>query len=373
VDKIAVLIVGELPPKPGGIASVVSTILDSDYLNEKFSFHGYDITSKQRFANTEKTGIRISGIFRRIRKAIKLLQLVNYYKPEIIHYHVVSDLSFYSDALNLFLLKFTKCKVVFHFHNDPISEISVFPPKHSKGIKNIIFRWVIIKVDAFVVLGDKYAQFIESQYPSKKTHVLNNCIRERNCSGTQDERTGDLIVLYMARLSELKGIFDLLLLAQMCQENELNIQFIVAGNYNTSAEQAAVQSFLINLNLENIEFVGVVFGDKKAGILSRVDVLLFPSQYEGFPITILELAQNKKPSIAYNIGMLNEIIIHNHTGYIVPYLDRNELYKHLLKYYNNRELISEHGNNAFNHISSRFSRYLFEKRLESIYRNVMQY
>ena len=52
-------------------------------------------------------------------------------------------------------------------------------------------------------------------------------------------------------------------------------------------------------------------------ILSAIDALVLTSLWEGLPISVLEAMASSKPVVATNTGGISEVVIENHTGFLV--------------------------------------------------------
>ena len=109
---------------------------------------------------------------------------------------------------------------------------------------------------------------------------------------------------------------------------------------------------------------------KKLLLLEDVDILIFPSIYEGFGVSILEASYFEVPTIAYNLGMIEEIIINDKTGFVIEKRNIEEMYKALIYLYKNRNKISEFGMNAKKHLQNTYSKHLFESTLLDYYKNI---
>ncbi|MFB0562634.1 MAG: glycosyltransferase family 4 protein [Candidatus Lokiarchaeia archaeon] len=66
-----------------------------------------------------------------------------------------------------------------------------------------------------------------------------------------------------------------------------------------------------------ITFTGQVSHYLIPRILSKADVFILPSLWEGMPTTILEAMAAKVPVIATNVGGVNEVVKNEKTGIII--------------------------------------------------------
>lgn len=366
-----ILIVGEVPPKPGGAAAVVGAICESPLLTLHYEFVLFDPTSRARFAKTGKDSIGWENVVRRLWVLVRLMVRVAIVRPALVHYHVFSDFSFLADALNIFALRMFGLKVICHYHNDPTSPYSIFPTGREKNWKNQFFVRTIRACDQFVFLGERFRRFAFEGFKVENVVVLHNCAyalpkAEGRPSVT---RSRGLIALYLGRLSRLKGIFDFLALANICRQAGINIEFIVAGNPNTPQDRELVDEMVIRENLGSIRFLGVVRGEEKNELLATSDLLVFPSLYEGFPISILEAAMFGVPSIVYRIGMMDEIIVDGETGLIVDQGNVQALFENVRRLEGNRKGLAQMGANARAHVLRNFSYEKFETSTYAIYLN----
>jgi len=151
----------------GGVSSVSDTMLYSKLLNKEFNFFTLSTSNNLIYKETDKTGVKISQILRRLKLLIKIIGSVIKIKPHLIHYHTVGDYSFLSDLINLVVIKAMGFKVIFHYHNDPTSEFSKFPSQNKKNWKSLLFQFGINKCNIFIVLGEKYKSFIYNNFKDK--------------------------------------------------------------------------------------------------------------------------------------------------------------------------------------------------------------
>lgn len=107
--------------------------------------------------------------------------------------------------------------------------------------------------------------------------------------------------------------------------------------------------------LENVEMYGSFDGISSLPV-QNFDVLLFTSQWEGLPTTLIEMISLGLPIIASKVGGIPELIIDNETGYLIdPYDDADQFVQRLKKLYNDRSDLPRILDNAYNLVVSRHS------------------
>lgn len=113
----------------------------------------------------------------------------------------------------------------------------------------------------------------------------------------------DKIVLFVGRVSQLKGI-DVLLKAAKIYENEKTLTLIVGdGEYRKDL------NILKNeLNLKNIVFLGSKRHNELREIYNISDVLVLPSRKEALPLVAIEALACGTPAIVTNQSGMDKII-----------------------------------------------------------------
>ncbi|MEO7860547.1 MAG: glycosyltransferase [Nitrospirales bacterium] len=124
----------------------------------------------------------------------------------------------------------------------------------------------------------------------------------------------EVIIVCVARLSPRKRI-DLLLdsLALLPKTNlKWNCLILGSGPLN---EELRARSAGLDLAAA-VQFVGFIEDIKP--YLMAGDLYVSPSDKEGFPLTLLEAMACGLPCVATKIGGHDEIVVHDHTGLLVP-------------------------------------------------------
>lgn len=108
------------------------------------------------------------------------------------------------------------------------------------------------------------------------------------------------------------------------------------------------------LTLTNVIALGALENSVVKKVVSKSDMLILTSEYEGIPVAILEALALSKPVVATDVGAINEIIIDGYNGYLVNPENINEIMPKLInKAYMNRNVL---GSNSFKIINSKFNK-----------------
>jgi glycosyltransferase involved in cell wall biosynthesis len=91
-----------------------------------------------------------------------------------------------------------------------------------------------------------------------------------------------------------------------------------------------VRRLVLERGLESrVDFLGA--RDDVADILARSQIFILPSNWEGFPLTILEAMRAGLPVVASDVGGVREAVVEGVTGYLIPRDDVRTLTERLTR------------------------------------------
>lgn len=126
-------------------------------------------------------------------------------------------------------------------------------------------------------------------------------------------------VLYFGRLSQEKGVYELL----RAMARLPHIPLVIAGD---GPERPRLESVARELNLNQVLFAGMVHGEKLQKLIAGCRFSVFPSHaYETLGKSILESYAWGRPVIASDLGSRRELVEHGVTGVLYSDGDREQL------------------------------------------------
>ena len=266
--------------------------------------------------------------------------LLTHREFKIVHIHGASRISFYRKYLFFSSARFLKRKVIYHIHGGAYPK---FYQNSNRFTKQMI-RSMINNSDAIITLSSKWENYFKKEFSPKEVYILNNAISKATHCTAPLPHTDRLVLLYLGRISEEKGLFDLVDLIRKHKEYFSDkIKLILGG----LGDDKRLMDLIKKNNLEDmIEYVGWVDGKKKAFLLNRCDLFILPSLHEGLPISILEAMSYKKPIIATDVGGVSSIVLDKINGVLVPPLSQQELFDAIHFFVDHKELLGEYGSNS---------------------------
>ena len=169
---------------------------------------------------------------------------------------------------------------------------------------------------------------------------------------------------YVGRWSDEKRPEIFLEIAKQVQKNTQNFQFYMAGTGMKS-------------NLDQIENAGVVFlgeltsNEELSCLYKDLSLLLITSEYEGFPMVIMESMVQGVISISTNVGGISEHITNNKNGILIRNTTKEEIVVDFIKAIEqlvyNREKMQEMGKNAFQYAQNKFDINSFNENYKELF------
>jgi glycosyltransferase involved in cell wall biosynthesis len=153
-------------------------------------------------------------------------------------------------------------------------------------------------------------QILRSRYPQvQQTLVISNAAFINQASAPVVElRSGCRVIGHLSNLSQAKGIFEVVELAEWAEREKLDFEFRIAGPFedeNVRREFNARTS-----SLKNIRYLGPLYGEEKQRFFEELDAFVFPTQYrnEAEPLVLLEALSHGCPVISYDRGCISALI-----------------------------------------------------------------
>lgn len=146
----------------------------------------------------------------------------------------------------------------------------------------------------------------------KRIHVVydgydhKNCYPERNTDVLKKYKINGPYVMYIGALDPRKGILDIVEAFGQIEKKYEDLKLVLAGGLDTRfVEQMKKIQEIPYVN--KIFFTGYITDEEKRRLLSSAEFFMFPSEYEGFGIPVLEAMACGCPVITTNVSSLPEV------------------------------------------------------------------
>jgi len=303
----------------------------------------------------EKEGIDVRYLGKKLGLDLsiigKMIKIFKAEKPDVIHTH----LYVMKYAIPAAIIAGVK-KRVHTVHNIAVKENDYIARK----INNIFYKMFRVIP---VALSDLIRDSIVEEYRIKKERIpvvyngvnLSKCIPKNEYSFE-----GNFIILHIGRFSNQKNHMRLVEGFYLFHQRYPNTELWLIGD---GENKVKVEDYLKENGLVgSVKFLGLqknVFE-----YLRKADIFTLPSDYEGFPMTLIEAMGTGLPIVATNVGGVPDML--NNESAMLIKKDVNELANAFEQYYNNEELRKKHGVNVLQQ-SRKFSAEMMAMNYCNIY------
>ncbi|OUR85150.1 hypothetical protein A9Q75_00165 [Colwellia psychrerythraea] len=273
-------------------------------------------------------------------------------KFDIIHIHSPHALKFLS-----YILPLLNKKIIYTRHGAGALEPAwILVHKKAKRFIDII---TCVSQESLEVFHQTHGW---TDIPS---YVIDNGVLIKPLCSSIKEST-KLHIGSVGRMIPLKNQLSLLRSIVLLPEE---IQREVEVNFFGDGECLSQLKQFYQNNITNIavNFHGMV-SDREL-IYSKIDVLVVTSETEGLSMVIIEAMANRIPVIATDVGGNPKLVINEQTGWLFSYNDDEKLSEYIQRINDDRQVIMDYGDSAFDYVSANFTINSAAKKYATLYAN----
>lgn len=241
--------------------------------------------------------------------------------------------------------------------------------KHTKSffrkyITNNLIKRYYKSVDIAVAQSQGMASDLVKKFnfDEKKIVIINNAMNplfEAEAKETQKQNLKENYILYVGRLEQQKGLTFLLDSFKMLKDKNVMLYLVGNGSQRQELEMLS-KEYGINERIKFVEYTRDVIDYYK-----RAKITVLSSYFEGFPNVLVESIACGTPVVSFDLPSgPNEIIIENKNGYLVDYLDCQQLAEKI-----DKSLLNEWDESIIKTTSMRYSK----ENIMSKYRDLFLY
>lgn len=165
--------------------------------------------------------------------------------------------------------------------------------------------------DRMILLTEPCRSSLVDNGWTKATHVIPNFIDIQDLPESFPPVSQRDQILYLGRMDEEKGIFDILRVADRMPD----YSFIFVGNF---ADKSQEDDFADRIaKLDNASWLGPMYDRRKYDILAHSRYLLFPTRRDEFPMTLIESTLLGCIPLVTLVGSVGEIIEDGFNGFFI--------------------------------------------------------
>ena len=168
------------------------------------------------------------------------------------------------------------------------------------------------KVDTIFAVSDELKKYLVTKgFHDKKIVVTGNAVEAELINKALTDGRYSLDALFVGRINEQKGVFDMLEVLSEVVKKYPNFQLGIVGKGDSSTESEFKKKINEMKLKDNVQLFGYVVGQEKYNIIKSSRVFWSLSRSESFGLALLEAVASGKPALVYGIQAYNKIYLDN--------------------------------------------------------------
>lgn len=282
-----------------------------------------------------------SSNFRKNKRIVR--NLVNSINPDLIHLHGAEN-AYYSSTVLQFVDKYPLILTVQGFISKSLSINNKWILKRIqienqilKSLNNAFYRTKTMAKD--ILVFNPEMKLFWNTYPSTGIKYIDHPVKKYD-------------LVFFARVSIEKGIYDLLEAVAIIKKIRQNIKLCIIGGGITDD----LKEFAVKLDVQNnIYWAGFLPTQKDVhAMASQARVSVLPTYHDIISGTILESMFLKLPVVAYNVGSIHEVNEKEEIISLVEKLNIKELAKSIEYLLNNPDIQKQRAEKAYQRANEMF-------------------
>lgn len=180
-----------------------------------------------------------------------------------------------------------------------------------------------------------------------------------------------IIILTVARLVEEKGLkYSIMAINEILKKNsDLTLKYYIVGE---GPLEESLKKLVKELKLEGvIKYLGSLDQVEVSKEMLKAHIFLLPSIAEALPVVLMEAQAIGLPVIATNVGSVDEVVINQKSGFIVPVRDVGALAEKLEYLIEHPEIWLEMGRYGRKYIEEKYNIKKLNEKIVEIYKNLI--
>lgn len=296
---------------------------------------------------------------------MKLVSFLKERKFDIIHTHMYNA-SFYG-------------RVGAFLSGIPVIISAVHNTYAKRKLHRIIINLLLSKITKIIFVGTPAVKEDVKKYdhiPDEKIEILSYGVDTDKFLKKYDRDVirknlglapGDFIVGSVARLEKAKGQKYLIEAVQILKDKGLNVKCLVIGS--GSLEQELRNQVIAKEVEDRVFFLGT--RNDLPELFSVMDMFVFPSLWEGLPLSLLSAMAAELPIITTHVGGIIDVIEDCKDGLVVPDSNAPAIASAIEKILENKELRNMLSENARQKVLQCYSAESMTRKLEVKYEELI--
>ncbi len=335
------------PETRGSIASVV----------DAYRAHGVFKRWPVDYIATHTSGGALANARATLNALRRFMTVLLRHRRAVLHVHSAPQASFWIDCLFMALAAAARCPVILQLHGGGFDR---FHDAASSPARAAI-RFFLERAACVIAPSESLRHWVRTITRKAQVSCVPSPVLVQKISR---EATRPNMVLFLGRLEQNKGVFDLLEAISALRSAIPDVRLVCAGE----GDRRGVARYAERLGIADaVQFAGWVGPSGKRALLESAAAFVLPSYTAGLPVSLLEAMAAGVPVIASPIGGIPEVVVDGVSGFLVAPGDIQTLQRLLRKLLVDRKLADRIGSAARESVRLRFSPERTIPQIEELY------
>ena len=324
-----ILMFGPGLSRSGGVRSVAKTYL------EAWDYSRHYVT----YISTSVEGNHLNKLIAYARAHIDFARNIVSDRPSIIHVHFSWRASFWRKAIIAGITKLLNIPLVMHCHSSRFDRFFDQAPR--------VIKWLIqaniSMADLLLVVSPEWKQYFSKLAPDVQIRTMPNPVTIPNDASAKLGNESESMVLFVGRMQEHKGIYDLIKAIPKVLAKQPDVRFVLAGDGEVEAIRSIIRAQSWN---SQVVVPGYLQSDERDRYLGEAAIFVLPSHNEGLPVAMLEAMAHSIPVVSCPVGGVPQVVLEGETGLLVPVGQADRLVEAIVQLLSKPEQRHRMGRNA---------------------------
>lgn len=253
--------------------------------------------------------------------------------------------------------------------------MSLYCNYYPHKLSSIYLSWIlkafyeksnIKRIKNFICRTKWDTEFIRTYNPHAKIHSNWELIREDFFGDHNDHKSKNL--LFLGGTNQFKGLQETLKCYDLLRKRGANLHLRICGQSSPEKVIKLIKRDRLELKCDEIEFTGLLSGEKLVEVFKDSLCLLHPSYLDNSPNSICEAQVSGLPVIASSVGGVPSLIENNVTGFLVERYDHIKLADNIIKLMDDEKLYEKISKQSQKIAQKRHERKTIVNRTMEIYK-----
>lgn len=318
-----VAVVGPAPGQAGGISSVMSYLESETKADANVRIIFLDTLRNERWSILAfvRVVLHFCGIVTGSKISSRRL---------LLHLNVSTGGSTIRKWFISRICRITNTPYVVHLHG---SKYKQFYARSSPVVRSVVIQ-LFQSAQSVIVLGKAWHDYVVGELcvPSEQVVIIANGTPALDITSSPPVDTNKVRVVFSGRLSEQKGIPELLLAADRIYEDYKDFELVLMGDSRDDALLAEARS------RPYCSYTGWLHHREVIGELTRSDIFTLPSHDEGLPMAMIEAMSLALPVVVTKVGSIEDVINDGQEGFLIEPGNVDQLRKALESLIRDRDM-----------------------------------